>query len=253
MSRSALAAFATVVLATFAGCSELQDLAATGWRVDSLGEAGVVIEAVVTLDFGDDRSVVGETGCNSFTGPYEIDGNGISIGPVAVTRTACPDPVRSAMEEGYLAALDRAETYRIDEHVLTLFGPEDRVLVELARFDPTLEGSSWTVLAYNNGNQAVVSVILDTVITAEFGEDATVSGSAGCNEYTGPYETEAQRISIGPLTAAKRLCGGPAGIDDQEAAFLAALDSAELWVTRGDILELRREDGALAVSLRPGG
>jgi heat shock protein HslJ len=109
------------------------------------------------------------------------------------------------------------------------------------------------VLAYNNGNQAVVSVILDTQITAVFGDDGSISRSGGGNDYTGPYETEDQRIAIGPVAATKQLCDSPGGIDDQEAAYLAALESAELWVIRGDILELRRDDGALAVSLRPAG
>ena len=251
MNRKALIGCATVLVVALAGCSESQNLAETGWRLDSLGEAGVVVDAVVTLDFVDDGRLTGETGCNSFNGPYQSDGDASSIGPLAVTRAACPDPARAAMETAYLAALERAETYRIDEHVLTFYGQNDRVLAELARFDPTLEGSSWTVLAYNNGNQAVVSVILDTQITAEFDQDGIVSGSGGCNDYTGPYETEEQRISIGPVAATKQLCGSPGGIDDQEAAYVAALESAELWVIRGDILELRREDGALALSLRP--
>lgn len=213
----------------------------------------MVVDAVVTLDFVAGGRLTGETGCNSFNGPYRSDGDALSIGPLAVTRAACPDSARAAMETAYLAALDRVETYRIDEHVLTLLGSDDRVLAELARFDPTLEASSWTVLAYNNGDQAVVSVILDTQITAEFGQDGMVSGSGGCNNYNGPYKTEEQRISIGPVAATKQLWGSPGGIDDQEAAYLAALESAELWVIRGSILELRREDGALAVSLRPGG
>lgn len=253
MSRKTIVGIATVLVVALTGCSESQDLAGSGWRVDSLGEAGVVVEAVITLNFGDDGRVVGETGCNSFNGPYDTDGDAISIGPLAVTRAACPDPARAAMEAAYLVALDGAERYSIDEHVLTLFGAEDRVLVELARFDPTLEGSAWTVLAYNNGRQAVVSVILDTAITAEFGDDGVVSGSGGCNEYSGPYETDQQRISIGPLARTKKLCDSPGGVDDQETVYLAALESADLWVIRGEILELRRDDGALAVSLRPGG
>jgi len=253
VSRKALLGLAAVLVAALAGCSESQNLAETGWRLDSLGEAGVVVDAVVTLDFVTDGRVTGETSCNSFNGPYESDGDAISIGPLAMTRAACPDPARAAMETAYLAALERAETDRIDEHVLTLLGSDDRVLAELARFDPTLEGSSWTVLAYNNGNQAVVSVILDTQITAVFGDDGIISGLGGGNDYTGPYETEDQRIAIGPVAATKQLCDSPGGIDDQEAAYLAALESAELWVLRGDILELRRDDGALAVSLRPVG
>ena len=253
MSRRLLVGLATVLTVALAGCAESQSLGETSWRVDSLGEAGVVVDAVVTLDFVDEAQVAGETGCNSFTGPYETDRDAISLGPLAVTQAACTDPARAAMETAYLGALDRAERYRIEEHVLTLFGPEEEVLAELARFDPTLEGSSWSVLAYNDGRTAVVSVILETQLTAEFGDDGTLSGSGGCNDYAGPYESEGRRLAVGPLARTERRCGSPPGIDEQEAAYLAALESADVWVIRGDILELRRNDGALAVSLRPAG
>jgi heat shock protein HslJ len=56
----------------------------------------VVVDAVVTLDFVDDARLTGETGCNSFNRPYQSDGDAISIGPLAVTRAACPDPARAA-------------------------------------------------------------------------------------------------------------------------------------------------------------
>ena len=55
-----------------------------------------MVDAVVTLDFVDDGRLTGETGCNSFNGPYQSDGDAISIGPLAVTRAACPDPARAA-------------------------------------------------------------------------------------------------------------------------------------------------------------
>ena len=42
--------------------------------------------------------------------------------------------------------------------------------------------------AYNNGKQAVVSGLADTEVTALFGEDGTLSGSAGCNRYNAPFE-----------------------------------------------------------------
>ena len=37
--------------------------------------------------------------------------------------------------------------------------------------------------------------------------DATVSGNAGCNDYTGSYTVDGEKLTIGPLAATKKACG----------------------------------------------
>jgi heat shock protein HslJ len=80
--------------------------------------------ATLTADFGD-GTVSGNTGCNTFTGPYEIDGNGITIGPLASTLTACPTEELSTQEANYLAALELATSFQVVGNRLDLFR-EDR-------------------------------------------------------------------------------------------------------------------------------
>ena len=46
----------------------------------------------------------------------------------------------------------------------------------------------------------MVSVIQGTTITASF-DRTTMSGNAGCNSYSGPYQTDATKIRIGPIAA----------------------------------------------------
>jgi hypothetical protein len=68
----------------------------------------------------------------------------------------------------------------------------DSAAVEVAGFEAAsfrLAGTSWDVLFYNNGEQAVVSRIGGTWITASFGGVDRVTGSAGCNRYFAAYET----------------------------------------------------------------
>ena len=48
--------------------------------------------------------------------------------------------------------------------------------------------------AYNNGKQAVVSGVADTEVTAVFGADGQLSGSAGCNRYNAPYTVDGDRL-----------------------------------------------------------
>ncbi len=55
--------------------------------------------------------------------------------------------------------------------------------------DVTLVGD-WQIIAYNNGKQAVVSVLSTSTVTATFGDDGTVSGNSGVNSYSGPYTTK---------------------------------------------------------------
>ena len=104
---------------------------------------------------------------------------------------------------------------------------------------------TWQLLSYNNGKEAVVSVLNGTEITAIFGEDGGLSGFAGCNNYSSAYEVDGDAITIGPAAATRKFCAEPEGTMEQEAAYLAALETAASFRIEGDSLELRAEDGAL--------
>jgi heat shock protein HslJ len=103
------------------------------------------------------------------------------------------------------------------------------------------------VTGYNNGNEAVVSVVIGTELTAVFGEDGSLSGSAGCNNMTGSYTTQDNTIQIGPIATTRMMCVEPEGVMEQEAQYTAALMSAATYSVRGDQLEMRTADDAMAV------
>jgi heat shock protein HslJ len=117
----------------------------------------------------------------------------------------------------------------------------------------SLEGSSWQVIGHNNGIQAVVSFIIGTEITANFGEDGTLSGSAGCNNYNATYEVDGDNISIGPAAATRMFCQESEGIMEQEVQFLAALETASTYLIEVDNMEMRTAEGALAATFRTAG
>ena len=52
-------------------------------------------------------------GCNTFTGGYELDGDSISIGPLAGTLMAC-ELQKMAVEGAYMPALEAADAWSID-------------------------------------------------------------------------------------------------------------------------------------------
>ena len=92
--------------------------------------------------------------------------------------------------------------------------------------------------------------IADTTLTAIFADAGTVAGSGGCNEYNGPYTSDASTIKIGPLATTRMLCNTPTGVDEQETQFLAAMQAATKYTIAGSTLELRDDGGALQVSFR---
>jgi heat shock protein HslJ len=114
-----------------------------------------------------------------------------------------------------------------------------------------LTNTVWEAIGYNNGKQAVVSLIIGTEITAMFGEDGTLSGSAGCNNYNATYESEAApggaegTIAIGPSATTRKFCAEPEGTMDQEGLYLAALEMADVYRIDGDRLQLRTSEGSL--------
>jgi heat shock protein HslJ len=214
------------------------------------GFTSALLDTELTAEFNEDGQMSGSAGCNSYSGSYQIDGNNISIGPLASTMMMCETPEGVMDQETeYLAALERAATYEIIGNQLEMKDVDgSRIASYIALPPATLAGTSWTVTAYNNGQDAVVSVIIGTEITAEFDQDGSLAGSAGCNNYNTTYEVDGENITIGPAATTRMMCGKPEGIMDQENQYLAALQSAATFRMQGDKLELRTADGALAVA-----
>jgi heat shock protein HslJ len=84
------------------------------------------------------------------------------------------------------------------------------------------------------------------------GRDAPrVSGSTGCNRFTGSYARGQSRLSFGPIASTKMACP-----DDmaQEQAFLQALQAVSSWRRLDGILELLDDQGTVRLrfeSARP--
>ena len=229
--------------------TEATALEGTSWQLVSYVNAdGETVDAVPGADAGitfQDGSVSGNAGCNSFSGSYTVEGNQISVGPMAMTMMACEDALM-AQEQAVTAALSGAATYAMDGETLQLMDADGNVL---ATFTPaqhaTLVGPTWVATGYNNGRGGFTSLVIGTEITAVFAEDGTLSGSAGCNNYTAGYTVDGDAIQIGPAASTRKMCAEPEGVMEQEQEYLAALETAATYRIDGDTLEMRTADGAL--------
>jgi heat shock protein HslJ len=215
-----------------AGCCRVpaSPLEGTTWRLTS---------DPLTVRFADGRAS-GFSGCNRFNGGFKRDGDALTVGPLAGTMMACPEP-RMAIEKAFLDGLSGSHRVAIAGDRLTLTPASGSPLVFQAEPEPTLEGVTWKVTGFNNGRSAVVSAVTGTRLTLTF-EDGMVRGSSGCNTFRAPYTSEGNRLSIGPAVTTRKACGAE-GVMEQERKFLAALKTAQVWTVESMTLDVHRADG----------
>jgi heat shock protein HslJ len=253
MTKIALFAFGSIALLSLAACSvsaSSQNLTGSIWLLSELNGQAPITGTAITSEFDDDGRVGGSSGCNNYSTTYEVNGDQITFGEsMASTMMACPEPIME-QERDYLQVLANTTTFEIMDDELILEDSSGNVLARFYAVSQSLEGTSWQVLSYNNGKGGVVSLIIGTEISANFGEDGQLTGNSGCNNYFAEYETDGDKISIGPAGATEMACLEPEGVMEQEGQYLAALGTADSYKIQGLNMEMRTSDGALVASFQ---
>jgi heat shock protein HslJ len=222
------------------------DLADTNWVLSSLDGRLPLPGAALTLQLDKDGAATGSDGCNQFRATYSRNENKLTFKqPAAGTMIACSEPVmkQSAL---YLNALAKTTEYMATERALILFGGNE-ILATFVAEAQGLSDTAWDVINFNNGRNAVVGVLPETELTALFGADGSVTGSAGCNEYVATYAAISNTIKINTPGTTLRFCAEPKGVMDQEFEFLNALASAATYNITGDVMQMRTADDQLAL------
>jgi heat shock protein HslJ len=91
---------------------------------------------------------------------------------------------------------------------------------------PGLTGQVWYLESYLDAQNALAALMPGSQVTAEFTPEGQVSGSSGCNRYSGGYEVDGDQIKFSPLASTMMACIEPAGLMEQEAAYLQNLGKA---------------------------
>ena len=222
------------------------DVAGTTWLLDGLDGQATAAGTYVTARFGGDGALTGSGGCNRYRAGYTVSGGDMRItGMLASTMMACDQAVMD-QEQAYFAALTNVRTFAVRGDRLALSDRSGKDLMTFAAQSQGLAGTSWRVTAYNNGQEAVVSVIEGTVLTASFAVEGTVSGSGGCSTFSGPFTAQGGTVTVGPFVVTQRGCLEP-DVMDQEQRLLAALESAATYSIEGPQLEMRTAKDAIAV------
>jgi heat shock protein HslJ len=94
----------------------------------------------------------------------------------------------------------------------------------------SLDGTSWRLV---EGMDLTIPDDVEMTIAFEAGG---VSGSGGCNRFTGPYEQDGESISVPRLASTRMACAGE--VMSAERAYHSALESVTSWSATGGVLVL---------------
>lgn len=222
-------------------------LPGTQWELDVGALGGAGSEDVSSfLRFGEDGRVSGSDGCNEFSGAYEADGPALRLGPLASTQRACAGAAQKVAER-VAPALERVRSYETGADTLALKDGAGEPLLRYRAGTPGVEGAWQAVsILYDD---AIRGVIDGATPTADFGEGGEVTGSGGCNTFSGSYEAGAATLRIGTLASTRKACREPEGADAQERGYFAALRSVVRFDQAGSKLTLFNAKGQMAVTL----
>jgi len=83
----------------------------------------------------------------------------------------------------------------------------------------TLDGTAWRLMSYLRSDNILISVQNNTHISAIFGKDGRMTGSSGCNSYSGTFNKTGTSLSFGPVSITHLACTEP-GEMEIENSFL---------------------------------
>ena len=109
-----------------------------------------------------------------------------------------------------------------------------------------LAGTSWSLISYGPaGNQTPATP--DVATSLVFGTDGQVSGTLGCNTFSGSYEDKDGKIGFGPLASTLMACPDPQMT--QEGTAFQVLTGTVTFELAGNGLTIYDPSGALALTL----
>jgi heat shock protein HslJ len=100
----------------------------TTWELMAYRKSRPIEGTTITAAF-EDGQVRGSSGCNSYTGSYQVDGKTITMGEMAVTMMACMEPEGTMDQETmFLGFLGDAQTFRLVDDQLQISRSDGEML-----------------------------------------------------------------------------------------------------------------------------
>lgn len=242
-----------VLLAALAACGEkagstggggagspgpTEDLAGKTFVVTGITDSGkarpVVDGSEVRLAFADDRLMV-TAGCNTLTGGYALDGDRLTVDPLAMTQMGC-EPALMA-QDSWLAGLFEKPVRLTASATGAVTGlTSGTVVLDLADRatvspDRALEGTRWALDTIVTGD-AASSVPSGVTAWLEI-KNGNVVLNDGCNNGRGTAASTPTTITFGPRATTRMACPGS---EQVQRAFATVLDGETTYrITEGSL------------------
>ncbi|HSG16764.1 MAG TPA: META domain-containing protein, partial [Anaerolineae bacterium] len=130
------------------------------------------------------------------------------------------------------------QPYVTTSYELLTFNPDNSTSAQQIEITVVngLTSGRWLLQSYVSSSGGLQTPLPGTEITARFGADGTLSGSGGCNSYSGGFTAYDQTLRISNLSSSQTLCATPEGIMEQESEFLRLMQQAnQMTISAGQL------------------
>ncbi len=193
---------------------------------------------------GEENLVAGEGGCNTFSGLYEVSGEVLSLGPLAVTQMICEEQAMQ-VDKSLLAGLENARNFSIISNQLTILTESGSLLFYADRLP--LEGPRWILTGIgpiDNPQPPAAGSAFTAEFTSEFGMPSGVkSGETGCNDYSATYSAGLDEIKVNLPETSRNTCSQ--GQTEAEQGYFLGLNTARDYRILGNEMQIFYDDGML--------
>jgi heat shock protein HslJ len=224
---------------------DLNQLYANPWTLVAYGDPAnpTVVQGVTSLtaQFAADGTLTGFGGCNNYSGTYQAGTDGtMQIGALATTQMACAEGMDQ--ETAYLNALQTASSFSFTgqgQLQIKYVAGKEQVMVFAIGQKP-LTATGWVLISMGDPTNPQ-RIPAGTVITAEFLDDGSLSGSSGCNQYNASYTLQDAQMTLGPVSSTQMACA--TGMDTEQS-YLQALGTVQQYSILNQVLTLTYNQGA---------
>ena len=188
----------------------------------------------VTLELAGDQ-ISGTAACNGYGGDFSLDGDALTLGPLAITEMACIGDGVMELESAYMDGLGRSDTMVADGDTLTVSGPD--VTLGFQRVAPTeaadLFGTTWVLDTFLDGDTASSTTGGTTQAILTLGPGDAFSAFTGCRQLAGEAVFEGGTLTLRfPTEGADVAEDGCDEADrQQDAAQVAVYEQPDLKVS----------------------
>ena len=130
MKKTLLLACALVTLSACTNQLNTQLQSLQDYQVEWIGERPLIDNSMLTFTLGEQNSVSGLAGCNTWSANYQLNGATLRLDAISSTRKRCA-PALMEQEQRFLAALAHVQHWEFVENQQLLLWPEQGEPIKL--------------------------------------------------------------------------------------------------------------------------